>query len=88
MKTILTITIVLLMVSLPAVAQESMNSETEADDLYCGQKPPGKKAEVFQGMAISPNGKYLFFVSRRNGPDFVTCWADASFIEKLNPKHQ
>ncbi|UCC44921.1 MAG: PD40 domain-containing protein [Candidatus Zixiibacteriota bacterium] len=35
---------------------------------------------------ISPNGKYLFFVSRRNGPDFLTFWADASFIEDLRPK--
>ncbi len=35
---------------------------------------------------ISPNGKYLFFISRRNGPDFVTYWADASFIKELRPQ--
>jgi len=35
---------------------------------------------------ISPNGKYLFFTSRKNGPDWVLCWADASFVEKLRPE--
>jgi len=35
---------------------------------------------------LSPNGKYLFFVSRRNGPDFVTYWADAGFVEDLRPE--
>ena len=35
---------------------------------------------------VSPNGKYLFFISRRSGADFITCWADASFIEDLRPK--
>jgi hypothetical protein len=30
---------------------------------------------------ISPDGKYLFFISRRSGPDFRIYWADAGFIE-------
>ena len=34
---------------------------------------------------VSPNGKYLFFISRRNGPDFQVFWADAKFIEELKP---
>ncbi len=35
---------------------------------------------------ITPNGKYLFFTSRRNGPDWVTYWADASFVGELRPE--
>lgn len=35
---------------------------------------------------ISPNGRYLFFITRRNSSDFSIYWADASFIEKLKPK--
>ncbi|MBU0475694.1 MAG: hypothetical protein KKF62_16210 [Bacteroidetes bacterium] len=35
---------------------------------------------------ISPNGKYLFFVSRRIGSYFKVFWADAGFIEELIPK--
>jgi len=35
---------------------------------------------------ISPNGKYLFFITRRIGQDFITYWADAGFIEDLKPK--
>ena len=35
---------------------------------------------------ISPNGKYLFFISRRDGPDWVTYWADAGFVEDLKPE--
>jgi hypothetical protein len=35
---------------------------------------------------ISPNGKYLFFVSGRVGRAAVTYWADASFVEVLKPK--
>ncbi|MCP4707408.1 MAG: hypothetical protein GY869_02180, partial [Planctomycetes bacterium] len=35
---------------------------------------------------ISPGGKYLFFVSRRIGMNFVTYWADAAFVEELKPK--
>jgi hypothetical protein len=35
---------------------------------------------------ISPNGKYLFFISRRSGPDFRIYWADAGFIENLKPE--
>jgi len=34
---------------------------------------------------ISPNGKYLFFISRRNSPEFRIYWADAGFIETLKP---
>ena len=34
---------------------------------------------------ISPDGKYLFFVSRRPGPDFQIFWAAAGFIEDLKP---
>jgi hypothetical protein len=34
---------------------------------------------------ISPNGKYLFFISRRDYPNFTIYWADAGFIEKLKP---
>jgi len=34
---------------------------------------------------ISPNGKYLFFISRRNGPDFKIFWSDAGFLEDLKP---
>jgi hypothetical protein len=34
---------------------------------------------------ISPNGRYLFFVSRRNNMKFTIYWADAGFIEKLKP---
>ena len=34
---------------------------------------------------ISPNGKYLFFISRRSGPDFRIYWADAGFIETWKP---
>ena len=32
---------------------------------------------------ISPDGKYLFFISRRNGPEFRIFWVDASFIDIL-----
>jgi hypothetical protein len=35
---------------------------------------------------ISPNGKYLFFVSRRVDSDFKVFWADAGFIEELKPQ--
>jgi hypothetical protein len=35
---------------------------------------------------VSPNGKFLFFISRRNGPDFQIFWVDAKIIEELNPK--
>lgn len=35
---------------------------------------------------VSPNGKFLFFISRRNGPDFQIFWADARIIEDLRPK--
>lgn len=35
---------------------------------------------------ISPNGKYLFFTSRRNGSDWSVYWADAGFVEELQPK--
>lgn len=34
---------------------------------------------------ISPDRKYLFFISRRSGPDFRIYWADAGFIEELKP---
>lgn len=32
---------------------------------------------------ISPNGRYLFFISKRNSPDFATYWVEAGFIEEL-----
>ena len=35
---------------------------------------------------ISPNGKYMFFVSRRIGSDFKVFWADAGFIEEMKPE--
>jgi len=35
---------------------------------------------------ISPDGKYLFFISRRNSPDFAIYWVDAGFIEEFRPK--
>jgi hypothetical protein len=35
---------------------------------------------------VSPNGKFLFFISRRNGPDFQIFWVDAKIIEDLKPK--
>ena len=35
---------------------------------------------------ISPDGKYLFFISRRPGPDFRVFWVSASFIEELKPE--
>jgi hypothetical protein len=35
---------------------------------------------------VSPNGKFLFFISRRNGPDFQIFWVDAQVIEELKPK--
>jgi len=34
---------------------------------------------------ISPHGKYLFFISRRNSPEFRIYWVDAGFIETLKP---
>ena len=34
---------------------------------------------------ITPNGKYLFFTTRRNFPDFKIYWADADFVEQLRP---
>jgi len=34
---------------------------------------------------ITPNGKYLLFNSRRNGPDWVVFWVRADFIEELRP---
>jgi TolB protein len=37
---------------------------------------------------VSPNGKFLFFISRRNGPDFQIYWADAKIIEESKPKEQ
>jgi len=36
---------------------------------------------------VSPNGKFLFFISRRNGPDFQLYWADAKIIEELKPDY-
>ena len=35
---------------------------------------------------VSPNGKFLFFISRRNGPDFQIFWVDAKIIQNLKPK--
>ena len=35
---------------------------------------------------ISPNGKYLFFVSGRFSTGLAIYWANASFIEKLKPR--
>ena len=35
---------------------------------------------------ISPDGKYLFFISRRPGPDFRIFWADAGFVKDLKPE--
>jgi len=34
---------------------------------------------------ISPDGKYLFFISQRPGPNFQIFWADAGFINSLKP---
>ena len=34
---------------------------------------------------ISPDGKYLFFISRRIGTDFKVYWVDAGFVEALRP---
>jgi Tol biopolymer transport system component len=34
---------------------------------------------------ISPNGKYLFFISRRDSVNLTIYWADAGFIEKSRP---
>ena len=34
---------------------------------------------------ISPNGKYLFFISRRDDRNFNIYWADAGFVERLRP---
>jgi Tol biopolymer transport system component len=34
---------------------------------------------------VSPDGKYLFFISRRPGPDYVLYWVDAKIIEELKP---
>jgi hypothetical protein len=34
---------------------------------------------------VSPNGKFLFFISRRNDPDFQVYWTEAKFIEELKP---
>lgn len=34
---------------------------------------------------ISPDGEYLFFISRRIGGQFLTFWADAKFVERLRP---
>ena len=35
---------------------------------------------------VSPNGRYLFFISRRLGSHFQVFWVDAEFIEDLKPK--
>jgi len=35
---------------------------------------------------ISPNGEYLFFISKRDKNAFRLYWAEASFIEELRPK--
>ena len=35
---------------------------------------------------VSPDGKYMFFISRRPGPDYGLYWVDAGFIEDLRPK--
>jgi len=35
---------------------------------------------------VSPDGKYLFFISRRPGPDYELFWVDAGFIEELKPE--
>ena len=32
---------------------------------------------------VSPDDKFLFFISRRNGPDFQIYWVDAKIIEEL-----
>ncbi|MFC1726391.1 hypothetical protein ACFL4T_12255 [candidate division KSB1 bacterium] len=44
-----------------------------------------KKGKMDMCPIISPCGKYLFFISRRNGPDFQVFWADAGFVEELKP---
>jgi hypothetical protein len=36
---------------------------------------------------VSPGGEFLFFISRRNGPDFRVYWADAKIIDELRPKN-
>jgi len=36
---------------------------------------------------ISPDGKYLFFISRRSGPDFRIYWSEAGFIGRLKPEY-
>jgi len=35
---------------------------------------------------VSPNGKYLFFNSRRNFPDWAIYWVDAGFITEFKPE--
>jgi len=34
---------------------------------------------------VSPDGQYMFFISRRPGPDYGLYWVDAGFIELLRP---
>jgi len=34
---------------------------------------------------ITPNGKYLLFVTRRELPLFHVYWADAGFVERMKP---
>ncbi len=35
---------------------------------------------------VSPDGKYMFFISRRPGPDYELFWVDTGFIEEFKPK--
>ena len=46
-----------------------------------------EKGKMDMCPIISPDGKYLFFISRRNGPDFQLFWADAGFVEYLKPEN-
>ena len=61
---------------------------------YLGQQPPGMTAEMFApdivstdqsevNSVFSPDGKYLFFSSKRAGKGDIF-WVDAKVIEALN----
>lgn len=59
------------------------NNDNWTNPQHLGQDINSDKLDLCP--RISPNGKYLFFITRRDSPYFAIYWADASFIEELRP---
>ena len=92
MKKLILINYLLLIISLNINGQEILenglyisfknNDENWISPIYLGDEiNKGGCASPF----VSPDGKYLFFNSFRNG-NYDICWASAKIIEELKPK--